>query len=209
MAAYALVDALADFGKRPLRPPAAGEDKAPAKPAAPEPDIEPDIEALLAEERARTEKAASERFAIEHEAAITALHESHAAAIIEINRQHGEDAGIRLETALREIEARVCETVTATVARILGPVVSEEVLKRSLDELARAIGEALDDADAVTIRVSGPASLFSALAERMGEKSKHLRHREAEGVDLTADVNGSLIETRLTEWQAVVNEVLG
>jgi len=205
MTAYALVDALADFGKRPLRALVAGEDKAPAKPAF----SEPDIEAMLAEERARTEKAVTERLAIEHEAALTALHESHAAGIIEINRQHGEDAGARLETGLHEIEARVCETVTATVARILGPVVSEEVLKRSLDELARAIGEALDDADAVTIRVSGPSFLFSALAERMGEKSKHLRHREAEGIDLTADVNGSLIETRLTEWQAVVNEVLG
>jgi hypothetical protein len=83
------------------------------------------------------------------------------------------------------------------------------VLNRSIAELAGAIGEALEDADAVTIRVSGPLSLFSALAGKMGEKSKHLRHIETDGVDLTADVNGSLIETRLTEWQGAMHEVLG
>jgi hypothetical protein len=207
MAAYALADMLADFGKRPQRPPrgAPSEVGASAKPDKPEPDIE----TLLAEERARTEKTVTEKLAAEHEAALAALSEAYAAQIAEIERRHGEEAGARIEAALGEIEARVAETVTGTVARILGPIVSEEVLKRSIDELAKAIGEALEDADAVTIRVSGPSSLFAALAEKLGEKSRHLRHREADGIDLTVDVNGSLIETRLTEWQAIVNEVLG
>jgi hypothetical protein len=207
MAAYALADMLADFGIRPPQPPRPAQpgNAAPVRPDMPQPDIE----ALLAEERARTEKAVTERLTAEHEAALAALSETHAAGIAEIERHHGEEAGARIEARLGEIEARVAETVTGTVARILGPIVSEEVLKRSIDELASAIGEALEDADAVTIRVSGPSSLFAALAEKLGEKSKHLRHREAEGIDLTVDVNGSLIETRLTEWQAVVNEVLG
>jgi hypothetical protein len=206
MAAYALADMLADFGKRPQQPPRAAPSEvgASAKPDKPEPDIE----TLLAEERARTEKTVTEKLAAEHEAALAALSEAHAAQIAEIERRRGEEAGARIEAALGEIEARVAETVTGTVARILGPIVSEEVLKRSIDELAVAIGEALEDADAVTIRVSGPSSLFAALAEKLGEKSKHLRHREADGIDLTVDVNGSLIETCLTEWQAIVNEVL-
>jgi hypothetical protein len=207
MAVYALADALADFGKRPQRPPAGGalQERTSAMPA----DSQPDVEALLAEARASTEKAVSERLAGEHAAALAAMREDHAAAIIEINRRFGEEAGARLEAGLREVEARVSETVTVTVARILGPALSKEVLERSLDELARAVGEAIGDADAVAIRVSGPQSLFSALAAKMGERSKYLRHREAEGIDLTVDVNGSLIETRLTEWQAVANEVLG
>lgn len=207
MTAYALADMLADFGKRPQQPPRAAPSEvgASAKPDKPEPDME----ALLADERARTEKSVTESLTAEHETALTALREAHAAEIAEIERRHGEEAGARIEAGLGEIEARVSETVTGTVARILGPIVSEEVLKRSIDELAKAIGEALEDADAVTIRVSGPSSLFSALAEKLGGKSKHLRHRETDGIDLTVDVNGSLIETRLTEWQAIVNEVLG
>lgn len=207
MAAYALADMLADFGKRPQQPPRAAPSGigASAKPDKPEPDME----ALLADERARTEKSVTESLTAEHETALTALREAHAAEIAEIERRHGEEAGARIEAGLGEIEARVSETVTGTVARILGPIVSEEVLKRSIDELAKAIGEALEDADAVTIRVSGPSSLFSALAEKLVGKSKHLRHRETDGIDLTVDVNGSLIETRLTEWQAIVNEVLG
>jgi hypothetical protein len=162
MAAYALADMLADFGKRPPQPPRAAPpgNAAPVRPDMPQPDIE----ALLAEERARTEKAVTERLTAEHEAALAALGETHAAGIAEIERHHGEEAGARIEARLGEIEARVAETVTGTVARILGPIISEEVLKRSIDELAGAIGEALEDADAVTIRVTGPQSLFSALA---------------------------------------------
>jgi hypothetical protein len=206
MAAYALADMLADFGKRPPQPPPAATPRdGAAKSDAPRPDME----SLLAQERMRTEEAVSERLAAEHEAALAALREVHAAEITEIERRHGEEAGARVEAGLREIEARVAESVTGTVARILGPIVSREVLNRSIAELAGAIGEALEDADAVTIRVSGPLSLFSALAGKMGEKSKHLRHIETDGVDLTADVNGSLIETRLTEWQGAMHEVLG
>jgi hypothetical protein len=60
----------------------------------------------------------------------------------------------------------------------------------------------------VTIRVSGPLSLFSALASKLGDKSRYLRHQEADAADLTVDVNGSLMETRLAEWQAAVHAVL-
>jgi hypothetical protein len=203
MAGYALADMLADFAQRAPAG-AARTERMPGRQDAPAIDID----ALLAEERARAEQQASERLAAGNEAALAAERERHAAEIAEINRRHGEESGVRLEAGLREIEARVAETVTGAVARILGPIVSDEVLKRSIAELASAIGEALEDADAVTIRVSGPPSLFSALALNMGEKSKYLRHRETDGADLTVEVNGSLMETRLAEWQAAVHEAL-
>ena len=59
MAAYALADMLADFGKRPPQPlpTATPRDGAPAKPDAPPADME----TLLAQERMRTEEAVSER----------------------------------------------------------------------------------------------------------------------------------------------------
>ena len=97
------------------------------------------------------------------------------------------------------------------------PITNETRLDCSLERIrsagydfsgARAIGEALDDADAVTIRVSGPTSLFSALASKMGDRSKYLRHHETADADLTVDVDGGLMETRLAEWQAAVHEVL-
>jgi hypothetical protein len=206
MAGYALADALADFAQRPRRTPGGTErpERAPGQQEGPSMDIE----ALLAEERARAEQAAGERFAAEKEAELSAERERHAAEIAEINRRHGEESGARLEAGLREIEAHVVEIVSGAVARILGPIVSDDVLKRGIGDLARAIGEALEDADAIAIRVSGPLSLFSALAAEMGEKSKYLRHRETDGVDLTVEVNGGLLETRLGEWQAALHEAL-
>jgi hypothetical protein len=206
MAGYALADALADFAQRPRRAPGGPQraERAPEKQDGPSIDIE----ALLAEERARAEQAAGERFGAEKEAALSAERERHRAEIAEISRRHGEESGARLEAGLREMEARVTGTVSDAVARILGPIVSDDVLKRGIGDLARAIGEALEDPDAVAIRVSGPLSLFSALASKMGEKSKYLRHRETDGVDLTVEVNGGLLETRLGEWQASLREAL-
>jgi hypothetical protein len=206
MAGYVLADMLADFAPRP-RPAPGGTRRAERTP---EKQAEPsvDIDALLSEERARAEQAAGERLAAEKEAALSAERERHAAEIAEINRRHGEESGARLEAGLREIEARVTEAVSSAVVRILGPIVSDDVLKRGIDDLARAVGEALEDADAVAIRVSGPLSLFSALASEMGEKSKYLRHRESDGADLTVEVNGGLLETRLGEWQAALHEAL-
>jgi hypothetical protein len=206
MAGYALADMLADFAQRPQRPPRG--DTARLERTATDSGPKVDIDALLAEERERTERTVGETLAAAHEAALLAERERHAAEIAEINRRHGEELAARLEAGLREIEERIGQAVTGAVARILGPIVSDEVLERSIGELARAIGEALDDADAVTIRVSGPSSLFSALAAKMGEKSKYLRHQETDAADLVVDVNGSLIETRLAEWQTAVHEAL-
>jgi sugar-specific transcriptional regulator TrmB len=206
MAGYALADMLADFAQRPQRPPRG--DTARLERTATDSGPKVDIDALLAEERERTERTVGETLAAAHEAALLAERERHAAEIAEINRRHGEEFGVRLETGLREAEARIVETISGTVARILAPIASDEVLKRSIEELARAIDEALDDADAVTIRVSGPTSLFSALAFKMGDRSKYLRHHETADADLTVDVDGGLMETRLAEWQAAVHEVL-
>jgi hypothetical protein len=206
MSGFALADMLADFAERPRRAPGAPWRVEPTPGKQDGPAL--DVDALLAEERTRTEQALSERLAAESEAALSAEREKHAAEIAEINRRHGEELAARLEAGLREIEERIGQAVTGAVARILGPIVSDEVLERSIGELARAIGEALDDADAVTIRVSGPSSLFSALAAKMGEKSKYLRHQETDAADLVVDVNGSLIETRLAEWQTAVHEAL-
>ena len=88
--------------------------------------------------------------------------------------------------------------------------VSREVLKRSIDELAGAIGEALEDADAVTIRVSRPAvAVFERLKSKLGDKSKHLRHIETRR--LRPDRRhrrAAVFETRMAEWAAALHEVL-
>ena len=97
---------------------------------------------------------------------------------------------------------------TAVAGRILGGLVSDDVRRRSLDGLAGTIREAVGDAEAVRIRVSGPQSLFAALAERLGETARLLHHVEAPGIDLAIDIDGELFETRLSDWSAMLAEAL-
>ncbi len=209
MAAHALADMLADFApRRQPFPSSVKGGRSPVENAVSKSAEPVDIDALLAEERLRTEESVTTRLLGEHDAALAAERERHAAEIAEINRSHGQEIGTRIESGLAEIETRLNKSVTDAVARILAPIIGEDIMKRSIDDLAATIGEAIGDADAIAIHVSGPMSLFSALAEKLGEKAKHLRHRETDAVDLTVDVEGSLLATRLADWQATVHEAM-
>jgi hypothetical protein len=210
MAAPALADLLPDFAPRTSAPVLAAHREPAGEPAfvAVRPAAPVDMAALLAKEYARAEEEVAARLLGERDAMLAAERERHAAELADAERRYGEAAGARLARGLAELEQRLAATLTGAAARILGMVASEEVARRGVEALALALAEALEDADAAAIRVSGPMSLFAALAERMGERASHLRHIETDTLDLTVEVDGSLLETRLSEWQAMLHEAL-
>lgn len=206
MPASALVDLLPDFAaSRAPAPRLAAVPSVPLEPARPAPV---DIEARLAAERSRIEEAVTARLAAGHEAALAAERERHAEALAATERRLGEEAAALLSSRLAEMEGSLHARLAAPAARILAAFASERMVERSLAKLAEAIGEALADAEAVKVRVTGPASLFDALAARMGDKAAMLGHREADTIDLAVEIDDSIVETRLDAWQAMLNEVL-
>ncbi|PSJ60696.1 hypothetical protein [Pseudaminobacter soli (ex Li et al. 2025)] len=211
MSALALSDLLQDFGKHPPR---AGEATSASAlrhniiDSFIEPDPAPDQAEIIAEEVARAEAALAERLEQEHAEALNAEREHHAAEMDALARRLGEEAAATMSARLAEMEERISELTTTATARIVSGILSDTVLSRSLESLARSIREATADREAVRIKVSSPLSLFEALAEALPERAASFDHIEAPGFDLTVAIDEDIFETRLSEWSATLSEIL-
>lgn len=210
MAALALSDLLQDFGKRP---PSAGQAVAGAQPrtaaaatarAAPESELA----AIIAVEVARAETALEQRLTEEHEAALAAERERHKAEIEALLQRFGGEAAALIDTGIAAMEERVGALATTGAARLISGILTEDLQKRALDSLAGSIRTAIADREAVRIRISGPQSLFAALAAALPDRAASFDYTEAPGFDLTVTIDGDIFETRLSEWSTALSEIL-
>ncbi|MER9656348.1 hypothetical protein NKJ26_23125 [Mesorhizobium sp. M0152] len=207
MPSVALFDLLPDFGTRTQRvsqPQAAAD--APARPEQATPQA--DIGTLIAEAVAQAEVTLAERLSVAHEAALEAERQAHAEEARAFLESFAGDLGTAVSSRIGAMEARVTDLVAATVARIIGGVVSDDLQKRSLEALASAIREAVGDGEAVRIAVRGPLSLFETLKTSLGPRAANLDFVEAPGFDLTVVIDEAVFETRMAEWSATLSEVL-
>jgi hypothetical protein len=209
MPSAALFDLLPDFGTRAQR------DSGPQAPAGAEPKPQPnapapqaDISTLIAEAVADAETALEGRLAAAHQAALDAERQTNADEAKAFFESVGGDVGEAVAARIDAMEARVAGLVGATVARIIGGIVSDDLQKRSLEALARTIGEAVADSEAVRIAVRGPLSLFETLKASLGPRAAQLDFVEAPGFDLTVIIDEAVFETRIAEWSASLSEVL-
>ena len=207
MASAALFDLLPDFGARTQRtgqsPPAA---MAESKPDVPAPQA--DIGALIAEAVIDAEAALEARLAIAHEAALEAQRQASADDAKAFLESFGGDVGAAVTARIDVMEARVSDLVGATIARIIGGIVSDDLQKRSLEALAGTIREAVGDSEAVRIAVRGPLSLFETLKTSLGPRAANLDFVEAPGFDLTVAIDETVFETRIAEWSSALSEAL-
>lgn len=209
MPSAALFDLLPDFGtraQRDSRPPAAAGGEPKPQPNAPAPQA--DISTLIAEAVADAETALEGRLAVAHQAALDAERQANADEAKAFFESFGGDVGEAVAARIDAMEVRVAELVGATVARIIGGIVSDDLQKRSLEALARTIGEAVADSDAVRIAVRGPLSLFETLKASLGPRAAQFDFVEAPGFDLTVVIDEAVFETRIAEWSASLSEVL-
>ncbi len=214
MPAYALIDALPDFGAvRPV-PARAHEPAAPSgtPSGAPAPAPEPEIETVPREEMERAvaeaEAALGERLAAAHEAETAAMAAAHADEIERLRRELGTEAGLAIAARFAEAEANLAESANAVVARILGVVLTEEVTRMAVGQLGAAIREALADRETVRLRITGPLSLFEALRPALGAFAERAEFVEAPGLDIAVAVDSSLFETAVSEWSKALTEAL-
>jgi hypothetical protein len=196
----ALFDLLTDFGGgpriRPVEPPPAAEQAMAAEDRPPQVDVA----GLIADEVARAEAGVTERLTALYEATLQAERDSHAAERDELRRGFGSDAGALIEARLSAMQAELLAMTMATAARILGSVLTDELQKRAVEALAARIGDAINDGEAVRVRVAGPQSLCEALAAALGEHAASVTFSERPSFDLSVSIDSSLYETRLAEW---------
>jgi hypothetical protein len=202
--ALALLDALKDFGTRP-QPAANGFSASTMQPAAPP---QPSVDEVVRAEVARAEAATEERLALAYAAELEALRQEHAAELDLVLRRIGDKAGDTIALRLGEMEERIGHQAATTAARILGSFLSEELQKRSMVSLAQSIKAAVAGRETFRIDIRGPQSLYEALQAALGEQAGHFGYVEAPGFDLAVTIDGNLFETRLSEWSAVLSEIL-
>lgn len=202
--APALFDVLKDFGTRPQSA-AASVSASPHVAAGPP---LPAMQALVGVEVARAEAALEKRLALAHEAELEALRQEHAARIDEVLRVIGETAGETIALRLGEMEERLGRQTATTAARILGAFLSDELQKRSMESLAQSIRAAVEERETFRIDIRGPQSLYEALQAALGDQAGNFGFVEAPGFDLSVTIDGNLFETRLSEWSAVLSEIL-
>lgn len=207
MAAYALTDLLPDFG---AAPPARVVRAAPGTDVAPPPRMTPDEEWTQRMEAAvrEAEAAVEARLAEAHGRALAELEARHEAETARLNAELGARAGQLVAERLERLESDVVSMTSAVAARLLGAVLSEEVRRHAIAELAGAIRAAIADREAVRIKVTGPLLLYDALKPALGRFAERVEFSEADGIDLVVALDSSLFETRIGEWSAALAEVL-
>lgn len=204
MTALALFDVLKDFGTRPQQA-ASAVSPLHAEPVIP---TRPSVEEIVAAEVARAEAALEQRLALTHAAELESLREQNAAEMDGALRRIGETAGEAIALRLGEMEERIGGQAASAAARVLGSFLSDELQKRSMESLAQSIREAVAGRESFRIEIRGPQSLYEALHAALGEKSGHFGYVEAPGFDLSVTIDGNLFETRLSEWSAILSEIL-
>lgn len=208
MTRLALADYLTDFGTAPaiarlveIVAPAAQSSVAPPPPA-------PDVDSLVAAEVALVEARLRNEMREAAEAALSVERARHEVQIAEMQNALGAEAGAKIAAALQAAESRLASLATTATARILSSFLSDELARRSVEQLAVRIRDTLSDRDAVRIKVAGPQSLFESLERALGPLAAQCDFTEAAGFDITVSIDGALFETRLAEWAAQIGETL-
>lgn len=167
-----------------------------------------DVDKLVAMAVAKAEDALEARLTAAHADALEAERQVLADEAKALVVTLGTDLGTAIVDRTRELEHRLYDLMGDAVARIVSGLLSDELQKRSLVALERAIRDTLADAEAVRISVRGPLSLYEPLKAALGTRAANLDFAEAPSLDLTMTVNDTVVETRMSEWSAALSEVL-
>jgi hypothetical protein len=216
MASSALAKALKDFGARPLEsvgvftptPTFAVSDA--GGPTVPHfPAFDPfDTDTLVADAVTAAEADLTERLERQHAEALETQRAQHAEEIATLQQRFAEEASGLILKSIESMEQRVVDLTTGVTARILGAVLTDDVRERSIERLGSVIRDALDDEEAVRIRVRGSLPLYEALKERLPKYADQLDFTETVDFDISVAIDDSVFETRLAEWSTALSEAL-
>ena len=142
----------------------------------------------LAQGRAEASDRQAAELAAAREQAETQRQEFH------INEYMEFEAAIR--SGLRQMEG----SIGAAVTRILAPFLSDELVKRAVDELSQAVARLSAGNSPGLIRIRGPERMLARLRERIGDLSIEVEYVEGEGVEAVVEANATQIVADLRPW---------
>lgn len=177
-----------------------------------EPEPSPDVDLIVAaaveaaEARLRGELEAEHAAALE--AALATERQRHAFLVEMEVHSACAAAADTLAAGLEDLRTQVAAELAGACARLLAPIAGEDISRRAVAAMEAAVREALDGEARPRITLCGPPQLLEGLRARLGARAPEVQWREAEGFELAAGFDGQVVETRLGEWAASLQETL-
>ncbi|MCF1464205.1 GTPase [Agrobacterium vitis] len=167
-------------------------------------DVEKERQDAYAEGHDAAVKAADER----HAEALSTLEKAHAEALQELTEKHQAELARVIAEGLQQIASDLSRIVGSQTVETLAPLLSDLLVDKALEDISGLLKAAVLEGAAGQITVTGPAALFKQLADLMEGQDLLLKHVEADDLDLTVDVGGAALVTRISAWTASLKKVL-
>ena len=105
-----------------------------------------------------------------------------------------------IESAVRSVLRQIEDNIGAAVTRILAPFLSQEVLKRAVDELAKAVVRISSSASPGLIKIRGPERVLALLRQRIADLPIEVEYVEDDRVETVVAANATQIVAELRPW---------
>lgn len=177
-----------------------------ALPALPEPVIDVDLERRAAYDEGYQE--AVQALESRHRAALETAEIAHQRELAELREIFDRTMAETVSARLQQIAGEIALLVSEETAHVLAPVMDAEVAAHAVRRLAELIRAGILEGAAGMITVKGPAPLFAMLSAALPEDAALLRHVETADTELTAELDGTVLVTRISAWAASLKKVL-
>ena len=105
-----------------------------------------------------------------------------------------------LEGAIRSGIKQIEDDVGGAVTRILAPFLSQQVVKRAVDELAKAMARICAGNSPGMIKIRGPERMLALLRQRIVDLPIEVEYIEDDGVETVVEANATRIVSELRRW---------
>jgi hypothetical protein len=105
-----------------------------------------------------------------------------------------------LEGAIRSEFRRIEDDIGGAVTRILAPFLSQHVVKRAVDELAKAIARICAGNSPGLIKIRGPERVLAPLRQRIVDLPIEVEYAEDDRAEMVVEANATQIVAELRPW---------
>ena len=105
-----------------------------------------------------------------------------------------------LEGAIRSGIKEIEDNVGAAVTRILAPFLSQQVVKRAVDELAKAIARISASTSPGLVKIRGPERVLALLRQRIVDLPIEVEYVEDDETETVVEANATRIVAELRPW---------
>lgn len=113
-----------------------------------------------------------------------------------------------LASRLDEGVAAVRQELAATISKVIVPFIVARLTEQAVGDLVAAADDLVKDSMPLTIEVSGPTDLRAEVVRRLEPLATVVRASPEQATELRVRVDDKILESRLTDWIALIEDVL-